>query len=158
MNTSDAATLCISLMTKHGLMTENTNSWRFEFDNAKRRLGVCNYRDRVIGLSRPLVEHNSLDVIQDTILHEIAHALTPHAGHGRMWQLQCMALGAKPQACATASDGVVSAPGKYVATCAGCQKKFYRYRRPTSIKPKACGACCHGRFDARFILHFEVSM
>ena len=154
MNTQEACDLAITLMVKHGLMTETPSTWHFEFDAATTRLGLCRFKTRTISLSRRLTEVNTRETVLDTILHEIAHALQPLAGHGRIWKLQCMALGAKPQACARASD-VVTLQGKYVATCPGCGAQFHKHARPRYKKPRACRACCHGRFDARFILEYR---
>ena len=50
--------------------------YRFKFDNAKRRFGQCSYTDKRISLSKPLASNNldNFFQINDTILHEIAHA------------------------------------------------------------------------------------
>jgi hypothetical protein len=78
----------------------------------KKRFGVCKYRrlnsgyapTGTIGLSRLLVEVN--DVIStDTILHEIAHALTLGDGHGYAWKRKCIEI-AKPERCYTNKDTV----------------------------------------------------
>ena len=59
-------------------LTPNRMGYRFKFDNAKRRFGQCSYTNKRISLSKPL-SSNNLDnffQINDTILHEIAHALS----------------------------------------------------------------------------------
>jgi predicted SprT family Zn-dependent metalloprotease len=47
----------------------------------------CGYAPTgTIGLSRLLVEVNDVIQVTDTILHEIAHALTLGDGHGYAWK------------------------------------------------------------------------
>lgn len=74
-------------------------------------LGHCNYRKRTICLNPTYVRHNSVENVRDTILHEIAHALTPndraHGGHGREWREACVRVGAKPNRYASADEVVV---------------------------------------------------
>lgn len=42
------------------------------------------------------VQRDIYDDLLDTLLHEIAHALTPGDGHGKLWQAKAMELGARP--------------------------------------------------------------
>jgi hypothetical protein len=60
-------------MREHQLLPK----WSFQFDSAKLAFGKCNFTDRVISLSRHLVELNNEAEVRDTVLHEIAHALAP---------------------------------------------------------------------------------
>ena len=75
-------------MARHGL-----GDWTFQFDRAKRRFGACNYTTRTISLSRTLTRLNDDAAVRETLLHEIAHALTPGAGHGPAWQVKCLEFG-----------------------------------------------------------------
>lgn len=112
----NAQIMALDLMYKHGLTQEG---WTFAFDNAKRRLGVCNYTNRQIGLSRYLVVLNEEAQVRETILHEIAHALSmirygrKAAGHGPLWKKVCEEIGAKPERCC-ASDEVTMPRGSYI--------------------------------------------
>lgn len=124
MSTDDARTLAHSLMQAHGL-----HGWRFAFDEARRRLGSCHYGRRTITLSRPLTLLNPEATIRDTILHEIAHARTPGAGHGAAWRAEARRLGAKARACADARD-VTLPEAPYLLVCDGCGTRTPRYRRP----------------------------
>lgn len=132
MNITEAGHLARNLMNEHGLHT-----WRFEFDNAKRRFGACRYRTRTISLSKPLTEANDYVEVVDTILHEIAHALTPRAGHGAEWKKMCIKIGAKPERCYS-SEEVVSVAGKYRAVCGGCGKVYHRHKRIPRGRRVAC--------------------
>ncbi|MEY4639813.1 MAG: hypothetical protein RLY13_811, partial [Actinomycetota bacterium] len=37
------------------------NEWSFSFDSAKRRAGLCNYTDKVISISRYMVDIHTMD-------------------------------------------------------------------------------------------------
>jgi len=80
----------------------NLDGWTFAWSNRDTRyLGLCNYRKKQIILNKPWVKREggiaSADV-KDTILHEIAHAMTPGAGHGKDWKAVCRLIGAIPRA------------------------------------------------------------
>ena len=91
MNLYAARDLALALMRQHGL-----NDWTFRFDHARRRFGSCQPRRKVITLSRPLAFLNAEPQVRDTVLHEIAHALTPGDGHGSRWKRKCVEIGAEP--------------------------------------------------------------
>ena len=82
------------LMDEHGL-----TGWTLAFVEAKRRLGDCHFRHRVIRISRTHALEGSEEQIRDTVLHEIAHAITGReAGHGPLWKLTARRIGATPRA------------------------------------------------------------
>ena len=111
------------LMNQHGL-----RHWVFQYDNAKRRAGRCSPRRKTISLSTYYVHHNTDDDIKDTLLHEIAHSLTPGHHHDDVWKARCVEIGARPERCYDSSV-VVMPKGQYVAHCPTCQKEFHRHRK-----------------------------
>lgn len=113
-------------MQEHGLV-----GWRFEFDNATKRFGVCKYTKRTIGMSKRLTLANSEEQALDTVLHEIAHALVGYGhAHGPVWKAKARELGARPQACVASTEVVLV--GKYKGYCAFCgpQHRIAQDRRP----------------------------
>lgn len=123
---------------KHGLA-----DWSFRLSDAGRRLGVCKYRQKRIEIAAYYARHTPAELVRDTLLHEIAHALAgPAAKHGPAWKAVAVRLGATPKACDTAADTVVK-PGDWQATCPGCQKVYHRYRRPRTLTGYRCR--CVGR-------------
>lgn len=94
--TAAAVALAEELLTENGL-----TGWRVTVDNAGRRLGICRPGRKTISLSRQYIAVTSDDVTQDTIRHEVAHALAGASeGHGPVWQDHARALGADPTATA----------------------------------------------------------
>ena len=82
------------LMDEHGL-----TGWTLAFVEAKRRLGDCHFRHRVIRISRTHALGGSKEQIRDTVLHEIAHAIAGReAGHGPLWKVTARRIGATPRA------------------------------------------------------------
>jgi predicted SprT family Zn-dependent metalloprotease len=73
------------------------NDWKFQFNNRKRALGLCNYNRKTIYVSRYFINIVSKDKLKDTVLHELSHALAgAQANHGPNWKAWCLKVGAKP--------------------------------------------------------------
>jgi len=124
--------LARSLMNKHGLQ-----SWGLTTDNAKKRFGQCRISRRELSFSWQLVHLNTEEIVRDTILHEIAHALVPSwVHHGREWQQKAISIGCNGKRCYNHSE-VVLPKSKYTATCPKCGA-VNQYSR---IKNVSCGLC-----------------
>jgi predicted SprT family Zn-dependent metalloprotease len=137
-------------MNQHGL----TNiGWRFEFDNAKRRFGCCSYRTKTISLSKELVKLNDEPRVQNTILHEIAHALVgKNHGHDNVWKQKALEIGCDGNRCYTEENTNI-VKGKYVATCPKCNHVHNKHRKPK--KQSSCGKCSNV-FDRERLLIFNL--
>lgn len=87
--------MALSLMAAHDL-----SAWGFQFDQATRRAGQCRYgkggSPGTLSFSAPLMSLWTPEQQRDTVLHEIAHALTRGHGHDASWQLECIRVGADP--------------------------------------------------------------
>ncbi len=128
----DAYKMAAQLLEQHGL-----DDWEIEFDNAKRRAGVCRYARRVIGLSAPLTRLHPVDEVRETILHEIAHALVgPQHGHDQVWAAQAKAIGSNAVRCVPSDAPKVPAP--WLGVCASGHSKE-RHKRPERVE--SCGRC-----------------
>ncbi len=123
-------------MRQHGL-----TDWTFRFDHARRRFGSCRPRSRRITLSRHLTLLNDEPQVRDTILHEIAHALTPGDGHGAKWKTKCRQLGAKPIRCYTDNE-VLSPPRRPAPFQIGCPAcKWWADRHRRTRRKLICRTC-----------------
>lgn len=102
MRQSAADALARSLMREHGL-----SDWTLAWMRRKSTFGLCNCSRKTIALSTPLVTCNEEAAVRDTILHEIAHALTPGSGHNHLWKAKCREIGARPVKCFTSNDATL---------------------------------------------------
>ncbi len=99
MELVEAQKLAVTLMSRHGLIEAG---WKFKFDGATKRLGLCTYTTKTISVSRHMAAAGTLEQVEQVILHEIAHALTgaynrfgQKIGHGPVWKAQARAIGYK---------------------------------------------------------------
>lgn len=134
-----------TLMNAHGL---TDRGWTLKVDRAKARAGRCNYSTRTISLSATLIRIRDESAVHNTILHEIAHALTPGHHHDAVWRRQHVALGGNGQRC---TDGT-TAPARYIGTCPkGHTSKRHRFSKAIKLGT-SCGVCNPARFDERYRL------
>jgi predicted SprT family Zn-dependent metalloprotease len=121
------------LMAQHGL-----HDWSFAYNRRKRALGVCYCSKKIIQLSTYFVDHNEDHYVRDIVLHEIAHALAGKAaGHGYLWKLKCMEIGAKPDR--VCCDPAVKMPEVnhnvvYKAECPRCKQVYKKYRLSKNLR------------------------
>jgi predicted SprT family Zn-dependent metalloprotease len=144
-----AKKLANDLMTEHELIKLG---WRFEFDNAKRRFGCCNYTLKLITLSKSLTELNDEARVKNTILHEIAHALVGSGnGHNHVWRKKALEIGCDGKRCYSIKT-VTTPKSKYEAVCKKCNHVHKRHRKPKN--KVSCGVCSN-KFDANLLLEYK---
>src|SRR5262245_31519249 len=95
MQRAEALCLLRILMDQHGL-----NDWDARIavgdvnDTPKRAtLGLCDFEEKAIYLTLYCVKKRTPRQVEDTILHEIAHALTGDETHGEVWAKKAEELG-----------------------------------------------------------------
>ena len=137
------------LMAAHGLTDKG---WRFEWDNAARRFGQCRYSTKTISMSRQLTTQRSEAAVRNTMLHEIAHALTPGARQGYEWRMKALAIGCDGKRC---SDDKVDVAYKYVAKCDNGHVAAKYLRKPRAIQRKSCGKCSRS-YNPKYALKVYV--
>lgn len=133
MTEDDVRNLAREELDCNGLM-----HWNFQFNNSKANSGLCDYEKKTIYLSRKYYELMDNHEIHNTILHEIAHVLTPGDQHGKLWQQACEKLGIQP----IAIGPIQRLPGKYSAKCS-CGNVWYRYNSKCLKRKKRmmCSNC-----------------
>ena len=128
-------------MNHHGL-----DGWSLVIDNkSKRRAGVCKHSKKQIGLTLDYALKTSPADLEQTIIHEIAHALTPWAHHGPAWKAKMRELGKDPERCHSCTW---TKPEAWII-CTLCKKesghtlkqlKRYRFEENAVMSHK-CGQC-----------------
>ncbi len=119
--------------------------WRFEFNNRKRSFGLCNYRTQTIELSNHYAFLMKEESIKDTLLHEIAHALTPSNGHGSSWRSKYIELGGKGTRTSSVEEKILEEniskiinKAKYIYECPACKNQIPFHRKTKTEKYCLC--------------------
>lgn len=136
MRERDAHELITNLMHDHGLADLG---WYYTLSDHKSAGGFCQFEDKILGFSLPVIKLNKKKVIREIILHEIAHALAgDKAGHGKIWKQYCKKLGCKAET--FLGKEVVFPRKKYYSVCSGCSLRYERDRLTKNAK-YLCGKC-----------------
>jgi len=92
MELEKALKMALNLMDQHGLIEKG---WNFAFDNAERRLGLCDFGIKRLSISRYFTGAATEEQVEKAILHEIAHALVGSKvqAHGAEWKSKAIAIG-----------------------------------------------------------------
>lgn len=152
MNLHEAKVLAIELMQKHDLIN---NGWRFEFNNRKRSLGLCNQSTKTISLSTIFTSQLPESYVRNTILHEIAHALVGCGnGHNYIWRRKAIEIGCNGERCANLrSEGIeLNMESKYKATCKHCKKVYHSHRKRK--RASSCPCSPKSGYDSEYKLEF----
>ena len=123
--------LATSLMGSFGLIERG---WTFKVDYSTkgRRLGQCRMGINQIGISAWYAEGSSDLVVEDTIRHEIAHALAwiefGDKSHGPVWKAMCKRTGANPERVKLAEN--IKPRSRYKAQCPQCLRVWHKTAKP----------------------------
>jgi predicted SprT family Zn-dependent metalloprotease len=125
----------------------NLHHWRIGFNNRKRGMGLTSYKDKKIYLSRNLINFAPDDVIINTMLHEIAHAIDferrGRSSHDIRWQSIALQVGAKPSPYVDDDkiEYTKNIKEKYNYVCECCGIVVRTYRRLKNIDNRYCSDC-----------------
>jgi len=140
MELSEVSFLAERLLREHGLRDYPT-PWSFSFDKAKRRYGQCNHTRRSITMSKVLIPLMKEEDIQDTLLHEIAHALVgSDHGHDWTWVRKAREIGCCGVARQNKHD-TSAVKHKYTLTCPKCGYIVYKEKKSRRGMRQSCGKC-----------------
>lgn len=120
---TDWVKYCDDLLAENGL-----TRWKTVTSKGRRTIGLCNYTTKTINLSRYMLESDDDAYIIDTIIHEVAHALTPGHRHDAVWRSKAMELGGSGERYAAHSNY----PSKWLGMCAnGHESRLFRWNKRT---------------------------
>ncbi|NCB67228.1 MAG: hypothetical protein EOM47_00080 [Bacteroidia bacterium] len=83
----------VLFLTQEYLNNYNLSAIEIKFTKRKDALGLCSSTGDTISLNLDFVMNDKLENIIETILHEIAHAMTSGEGHFIEWQIKAIELG-----------------------------------------------------------------
>lgn len=120
--------------------------WTFSFNKRSTSLGLCDYNKKEIQFSQLFLPFLNRAFVEDTILHEVAHALTPGARHGYKWRRVAKSLGAIPERTALLPTEIISAvrasKAKHRITCPTCGiTHFFSRKLKHPLRFYRCSAC-----------------
>ena len=119
-------------LSKHGL---DSLGWKAEVGSAKKVAGSCNYAKKAIRISLHLANLLGEESLNDTILHEVAHAIAgPGTGHGPVWKKICKDIGGKPNRVAVVPSEVLEYTWEF--RCPNCSFSGKRNRRVRGYCPE----------------------
>lgn len=144
------------------------SGWKWDYHHRKRALGTCTY-SRGMGfgkvlISKKLVEinlHKYAGEFEDTIRHEIAHAIDymirDRSCHDSRWKNLAVQVGASPTR--TAVDKQFERPEfKWTGYCPNGHK-HNRHKLTRNAKRASCKRCCDdlngGRFSSEYIITWK---
>ena len=113
-----------------------SKKWKFKWSNSKRVLGLCDYVNKTIYISRYHAKYSSRSNVIDTMNHEIAHIIAgSKAGHGDKWKRACSLTGARPEARCHRKTHI---PPKYIGYCPVCFETYERFNRSSKMYTLVC--------------------
>ncbi len=124
-----------NLLKHHGL-----HDWVVATNRAMTTAGRCSYRKKTIFISKHHMLNSKENEVLDTIIHEIAHALTPGHKHDAVWKSKAIELGCSGNVyCTTFTKK------PFHISCACRKVNLYRYRVRNWIKENGTCRHCTGR-------------
>lgn len=112
--------------------------------------GLCNTTTKTITFSVDYLLQVPGDVWKNTVLHEIAHALTPRQNHNRLWKSVFKAIGGNGERMVESFARKVNPETyRWVGRCAACGNEVGLQAAPRVVY--ACGVCCEEKFDKNFL-------
>ncbi len=116
----------IARMADELLARHHLRHWRFIFDDARTRGGMCSSRDQIISVSKQFCLSGAAAQIKDTLLHEIAHALVgPNHGHDEVWRAKALEIGCTAERTLNAK---ITQP-RFIMSCHVCGWHQTRHKR-----------------------------
>ena len=126
--------------------------WRFRFETATARAGICRYTTRTIALSVSYVLRAPWDDVRDTLLHEIAHAIVgPGHAHDAVWQTAARRIGCTANRCSTLTHSLK----RWIGECPRCRDRWFRQRLTATVRQRSICPRCRSRIAWRINAHGE---
>lgn len=127
------------------LIQEGLTGWRVRFNpRLTRALGRCIPSQKTIEYQPRYMEQNNWDNVEQTIRHEVAHAVAgAYHGHDSYWASIARRLGVDNP---SPYNHEATLTKKFKGTCPGCGREIQKDRRNSS----SCGKCSGGLYNPAF--------
>jgi predicted SprT family Zn-dependent metalloprotease len=114
-------------ITNEMLVKHNLTDWKFVLNNkmTNATFGMCKYAPKEIHLNKKASLILKEDEVINTIIHEIAHALTKGHDHDEVWKAKCRELGCRDYKYANIEKEVLNKLAKYKGICPTCGHIIY---------------------------------
>lgn len=143
---ADVETLARRLIERHQARSGLGADWTFGFDLCTVRGGVCRHRERRIDLSVSFCQRATRAEIEDTLLHEIAHAIVGYEHrHDAVWKAKARAIGCTAERCHQVTHTVA----RWLGEC-GCGQRWFRQRLNRRLRTGALCTRCGRRIAWRW--------
>lgn len=89
-----------ALILAEGLVDQHLpgQGWTVKIERSTSWAGICRHHKKQIGISADAIRRYPESEVEETILHEIGHALAGHrAAHGPKWAAEVRKLGGHPK-------------------------------------------------------------
>lgn len=155
MDLQEIRNMMLQKMKEHGL-----KGWTFKWLNQEvGRFGLCKCKYKTIFLSRLMTQHETdISRIENTILHEIAHALDCEqrgfTKHDDNWFKIAKSIGCTGTKCAPITGLDKKKFMKWVATCDSCGKEYFKYYKP---KDNLSCSRCDNDYNPDYKLDFKFN-
>ena len=121
---ADVEALARRLLARHQADSGLAPEWTFGFDLSTVRGGVCRYQHKRIDLSVSFCQRATRVEIEDTLLHEIAHAIAGvEHRHDEVWKATARKIGCTAERC----HDVTHTLARWIGEC-GCVRRWFRHR------------------------------
>lgn len=140
----------MTMMENANLVLQDTGlarmGWTWHWNTNKTRAGVCKYGPRRLELSSVVASVLTPEDTWNTVLHEVAHALTPYdKGHGKTWRFTFKDLGGNGQTTTALNEEAaerLERMAKWIGECPNDPAhNTTRERLTRQARTMACGEC-----------------
>lgn len=135
---AEVEALARGLLARHLAGGGPGEEWTFGFDLSTTRGGVCRYADKRIDLSVSFCQRATRAEIENTLLHEIAHAIVGRKRHhDDVWKAKAREIGCTAERC----HDVTHTLARWIGEC-GCGQRWFRQRLNRGLRRGAiCRRC-----------------
>ena len=118
----------------------NLTDWKFVWNNrtSNNTWGICKYNTKEIHINKKYALIESEDNVIDTIIHEVAHALTKGDNHGEIWKAKCRELGCSDKQFKNLKNESMKKLARYKGVCPTCGHVIYSGRKTGIIHIECC--------------------